>query len=55
MAVLAVASDGKLSPVATVPTAKDAHCVAADDNGGAWICDPKGGRLLLYRDTAAGR
>jgi hypothetical protein len=53
MTVLAVADDGKLSPVATVPTAKDAHCVVADDHGGAWVCDPRGGRLLLYPDTAA--
>jgi DNA-binding beta-propeller fold protein YncE len=55
MTVLDVAADGKLSPVATVPTAKGAHCVAADDQRGAWICDPRGGRLLLFKDMSAAR
>jgi DNA-binding beta-propeller fold protein YncE len=52
MAVIAVAADGKLSTTATVPTAKGAHCVAADDTGGAWVCDPNGGRLLFFKDPA---
>src|SRR3954463_239449 len=52
MTVLAVAADGKLSEVTTVPTAKGAHCVAADESGGAWVCDPDGGRLLLFSETA---
>ena len=51
MTVLDVAVEGKLSPLTTVPTAKGAHCVAADDRGGAWICDPHGGRLLLFKDA----
>jgi DNA-binding beta-propeller fold protein YncE len=55
MTVLDVAADGKLSPVTTVPTAKGAHCVAADDKGGAWVCDPQGGRLLLFTDSPPGR
>jgi DNA-binding beta-propeller fold protein YncE len=55
MTVLDVAADGKLSPVTTVPTAKGAHCVAADDKGGAWVCDPHGGRLLLFTDSPARR
>jgi hypothetical protein len=55
MAVLAVADGGKLSLVVSVPTAKGAHCVAADDQGGAWICDPHGGQLLLFKDTPQAR
>ena len=51
MTILDVAADGKLTPVTTVPTAKGAHCVAADDQGGAWVCDPHGGRLLLFKDS----
>lgn len=51
LSVLAVSAEGKLSTVASVPTAKGAHCVAADDRGGAWICDPHHGRLLLYQDA----
>jgi hypothetical protein len=50
MAVLAVSPEGKLSQVASVPKAKGAHCVAADDHGGVWVCDPEQGRLLHYKD-----
>ena len=53
MTVIAVSAGGKLSAVATVPTAKGAHCVAADDQGGAWVCDPDRGRLLVYQDAQA--
>jgi hypothetical protein len=52
MAVVAVAPGGKLSTVATVPTAKSAHCVAADDRGGAWICDPEHGEVLFFKDAS---
>jgi hypothetical protein len=55
MTVIAVSAGGKLSAVATVPTAKGAHCVAADDQGGAWVCDPDGGRLLVYQDAESQR
>ncbi len=51
MTVLDVAADGKLSVVTTVPTAKGSHCVAADDQSGAWVCDPHGGRLLYFKDA----
>ena len=51
MTVLGVAADGKLSVITTVRTAKGAHCVAADDRSGAWVCDPRGGRLLLFKDA----
>jgi hypothetical protein len=55
MTVLAVEGGGKLSTLVTVPTAKGAHCVAADDQGGAWICDPRAGQLLLFKDTPQAR
>lgn len=51
MTVVDVGADGKLSVVTTVATAKGAHCVAADDKGGAWVCDPHGGQLLLFKDA----
>lgn len=51
MAIVGVTADGTLSVLATVPTAKDAHCVAADDHDQAWVCDPKQGRLLVYKDS----
>jgi len=51
MAVVAVAADGGLSLLGTVPTAKGAHCATADDRGGVWVCDPDRGRLLFYKDS----
>ena len=50
MAILGVSKAGKLSLLATVKTAADAHCVAADDRHQAWVCDPGHGRLLLVAD-----
>ncbi len=51
MAILGVSAQGKLSLLATVPTAPSAHCVVADDHRQAWVCDPGHGRLLLVDDT----
>jgi hypothetical protein len=55
MTVLSIGADGRPSPVGTVATAKGAHCVTADDDGGAWVCDPNGGRLLFYREPPGTR
>ncbi len=58
MAILAVSSAGSLSLLGNVGTAEDAHCVAADDTGRAYVCDPAHGRILVLQDTypgAAGR
>lgn len=52
MAVVSVSPAGALRTVRVVPTAKGAHCVAADDRGRAWVCDPTHGRLLLFEDAA---
>jgi hypothetical protein len=51
MAILGVAPDGVLKPLATVPTAPDAHCVASDVLGNAYVCDPKKGQLLVFVDA----
>jgi hypothetical protein len=51
MAILGVGSDGGLTVLGRVPTAPDAHCVAADDLGNAYVCAPKTGQLLLLTDT----
>ena len=51
MAILGVSRAGKLSLLATVKTARAAHCVVADDHHQAWVCDPSHGRLLLVDDT----
>ena len=50
MAILGVSAGGGLSLLGTVPTASGAHCVATDLAGTAYVCDPKGGRLLAVRD-----
>jgi hypothetical protein len=53
MAIVGVAASGGLSVLGTVPTSDGAHCVAADDRGHAWVCDPAGGRLLAVKDAFA--
>ena len=44
--VVRVGDDGSLTPERRVETAKGAHCVAIDGHGGAYVCDPRAGRLL---------
>jgi hypothetical protein len=50
MTVLSVGDRGELTVLGTVATADDAHCVAADGNGNAYVCDPGKGRLLIFQD-----
>lgn len=51
LSVMAVSPAGQLSLVGTAVTASGAHCVAADDRGNAWVCDPDRGQLLLFSDN----
>lgn len=51
LAVIGVSAKGALTLLANGTTARDAHCVAADDRGGVWVCDPANGRLLRFADT----
>jgi hypothetical protein len=48
--VLGVGPDGSLTPLWRAPTATQSHCVAADDMGHIYVCDPKAGRLLVFTD-----
>jgi hypothetical protein len=50
LTVVGVGPRGALDVLGTVATAPDAHCVAADDAGNAYVCDPGRGRLLVLRD-----
>ena len=50
MVIAEVSSTGGLSAIAEVPTAGGAHCVVADASRNVYVCDPKGGRLLVIRD-----
>ena len=54
LTVVGVGARGELSVLGNVATAPDAHCVAADDQGNAYICDPAKGRLLVFRDPYPG-
>ncbi len=49
--VVGVAVSGQLSLLGTVPTVSGAHCVAADDRGNAYVCDPDNGDLLVIADA----
>lgn len=53
MAIIGISSKGAATVLGTIKTAEGAHCVAADDRGNAYVCDPKGGRLLIVNDTLA--
>lgn len=50
MTIVDVAETGDLRQLGTVPTARGAHCVTADDRGGVWVCDPERGQLLFVKD-----
>jgi DNA-binding beta-propeller fold protein YncE len=52
--VFSVAPSGRLAPAAVYPAAAGAHCVVTDDNGTAYVCDPRRGRLLVIPPRAAG-
>ena len=51
LTVVGVGARGELTVLGTVATAPDGHCVAADDAGNAYVCDPGKGRLLLFHDA----
>ena len=50
MAIVGVSAEGVLSLLGTVATAPDAHCVVADNQRHAWVCDPNHGQLLQVTD-----
>ncbi len=50
LTVVGVDGGGALNVLGKVPTAPDAHCVTADDLGNVYVCDPRRGRILAFRD-----
>jgi hypothetical protein len=50
LTILGVSPAGKLEVLGSVAAATDAHCVAVDDIGHAYVCDPKQGALLVVTD-----
>ena len=51
LSVLGVSPKGELSLLGTGEAAERSHCVAGDDQNNIWVCDPKHGQLLRYKDT----
>lgn len=50
LTVIGVGSRGELRALGAIATAPEAHCAAADDRGNVYVCDPDGGRLLVFSD-----
>ena len=50
LGILDVSSTGALTLLSEVPIPTGSHCVAADASGHAYVCDPKGGRILVVAD-----
>ncbi len=49
LTVFDVTATGKLAPLGNWPAAAHSHCVADDDHGTAFVCDPRAGKVLVYR------
>src|SRR5579859_1659070 len=53
LVTLGVSPDGALSFLDRVDAPSSTHCVAADDVGHAWVCDPDDGSILRVDDSHA--
>jgi len=50
LTILGVGAGGKLDTLGSVAVASGSHCVATDDAGHAYVCDPTHGALLVVAD-----
>jgi hypothetical protein len=50
IAIIGVSATGELILLGTAATAPGAHCVVADAQNHAWVCDPDHGQLLRITD-----
>jgi DNA-binding beta-propeller fold protein YncE len=50
LGIVRVDSTGALTLLAEVPIPAGSHCVAADASGHAYVCDPKGGQIVVVTD-----
>jgi DNA-binding beta-propeller fold protein YncE len=50
LTVMGIDGRGRPDVLGSAEIAPDAHCVATDDSGSAYVCDPGNGRLLVFRD-----
>lgn len=51
LTIFDVAASGTLRALATYPTAQHAHCVADDNRGHVYVCNPRGGGVLAITDS----
>ncbi len=52
LSILSVGAGGALALVGEVPTASGGHCATADGAGHVYVCDPRGGKILVIPDRA---
>jgi len=50
VAIIGVSGRGELTPLGKAVGAQGGHCVTTDDAGHAFVCDPRGGRLIAVDD-----
>ncbi|HEY1252369.1 MAG TPA: hypothetical protein VGH97_14400 [Thermoanaerobaculia bacterium] len=50
LAILTVGPAGELGEVGDTASPPGGHCVVSDQNGRAFVCDPKRGRLVAFTD-----
>jgi hypothetical protein len=50
LAILGVDSGGGLTSLGGSPSPAGGHCVVSDQSGHAFVCDPKGGRVVVFGD-----
>jgi hypothetical protein len=53
LAILGVGADGSLRELGKAPSPSGGHCGVSDQEGRAYVCDPKAGRLQVYEDRLA--
>lgn len=52
MATIEISTTGAAKLLGEVTTAKGAHCAAADDANHIYVCNPYGGSILVFTDSA---
>lgn len=50
LSIIGVGEAGRLQALGTARAAPGTHCVAADDQGEVFLCDPRSGRVLVVAD-----
>lgn len=53
LATLGVRSGGSLTELGKTTSPAGGHCVVSDRRGRAYVCDPRGGRLMVFQDRFA--